>query len=217
MSTDVDSGFHYIVVEGPIGVGKTTLARRLAATYGAVLLLEAPEENPFLARFYRAPETHALATQMFFLLQRVRQMDGVRQSDMFNNLRVSDFLVEKDRLFAGLTLSAGEFELYDELYKRLLGDAPRPDLVIYLQAPVPVLRERIAHRGIDYEQPMEAAYLERVAAAYQRFFRHYDDAPLVIINAAEMDLAHGDEDYDLLLDQLATLRKGRHYMNPLPF
>ena len=217
MTRAMDSEFRYIAVEGPIGVGKTTLARRLAATFGAGLLLEAPDENPFLPGFYRAPEAHALATQMFFLLQRVKQMEGVRQGDMFNTLRVADFLVEKDRLFAGLTLSAGEYELYDELYRRLLGDAPRPDLVIYLQAPVPVLRERIARRGIDYEQPMEDLYLERVAGAYQRFFRRYDDAPLVVINAAEMDLAHADDDYDLLLDQLATLRKGRHYMNPLPF
>ncbi len=217
MTPRVDPDFRYIAIEGPIGVGKTTLARRMAATLDAELLLEAPEENPFLPRFYRAPEAHALATQMFFLLQRVRQMDGVRQGDMFNDLRVSDFLVEKDRLFAGLTLSAGEFELYEELYQRLLGDAPRPDLVIYLQAPVAVLRERIARRGIDYEQPMEDAYLERVAGAYQRFFRRYEAAPLVVINAAGMDLAHGDEDYDLLLEQLATLRKGRHYLNPLPF
>lgn len=213
----MDSEFCYIAIEGPIGVGKTTLARRLADTFGAGLLLEAPDENPFLPGFYRAPEAHALATQMYFLLQRVKQMEGVRQSDMFTTLRVSDFLVEKDRLFAALTLTAGEYELYEDLYRRLLGDAPRPDLVIYLQAPVPVLRERIARRGIDYEQPMEDLYLERVAGAYQRFFRRYDDAPLVVINAAEMDLAHGDDDYDLLLDQLATLRKGRHYMNPLPF
>ena len=123
----------------------------------------------------------------------------------------------KDRLFAELTLKAPEYRLYFEMYRRLLGDAPQPDLVIYLQAPVPVLQERIARRGIAYEMPMEGAYLERVAAAYQRFFRHYDDAPLVIINAAEMDLAHGDEDYDVLLEQLARLHKGRHYMNPLPF
>ena len=210
-------GFRYVAVEGPIGVGKTTLARRLAATWSAELLLEAPDDNPFLPAFYENPEPHALSTQLFFLLQRVRQMEGLRQEDLFNNLRVADFLVVKDRLFAELTLKPREFQLYREMYERLLEDSPRPDLVIYLQAPVPVLRERIARRGIDYEQPMDEDYLERVAAAYQRFFRQYDDAPLVIINAAEMDLAHGDDDYDHLLEQLGRLRKGRHYMNPLPF
>ena len=213
----VAGGFRHIAIEGPIGVGKTTLARRLAATWEAELLLEAPDDNPFLPAFYENPEAHALSTQLFFLLQRVKQMEGLRQEDLFNNLRVADFLVAKDRLFAELTLKPPEFSLYLEMYRRMLGDAPQPDLVIYLQAPVPVLRERIARRGIAYEQPMDEAYLERVALAYQRCFRHYDDAPLVVINAAEMDLDHGDDDYALLLEQLGRLCKGRTYMNPLPF
>lgn len=217
MSAERDTGFRHIAVEGPIGVGKTTLATRLARSYSAALLLEAPDDNPFLPGFYRNPAAQALPTQLFFLLQRVRQMEGLRQDDLFDSLRIADFLVDKDRLFAELTLDADEFRLYDEIYDRLLGDAPKPDLVIYLQAPVPVLRQRIAQRGISYEEPMDEAYLEQVTAAYQRFFRFYDDAPLVIINAAELDLANGDRDYDELLSQLATLRKGRHYMNPLPF
>jgi deoxyadenosine/deoxycytidine kinase len=197
------SDFNFIVVEGPIGVGKTTLARRLAESFAAELLLEEPQENPFLARFYENPRAHALSTQLYFLLQRAQQIHGLRQSDLFNRVRVADYLMDKDRLFAELTLEP------DELL--------RPDLVIYLQAPVSILQERIASRGIGYEQTIDAQYLQRLVSAYTRFFYHYEASPLVIINAASIDFANSDEDYQLLFDKLRDVGKGRHYLNPLPF
>lgn len=207
----------YIVVEGPIGVGKTTLARRLAESYGGEALLEAPEENPFLERFYGNPRAHALATQMFFLLQRVRQLGELRQADMFAPVRVADYMVEKDRLFARLTLDADELALYEQISDQLLGTVPSPDLVIYLQAPVNVLLDRIAARGVHYENDLDPHYLHRLVAAYTRFFYNFEAAPLVIVNAAEIDFAHSEDDYQLLFRQIQSIKRGRHYLNPLPF
>ena len=207
----------YVVVEGPIGVGKTTLARRLAESFGGELILEAPEENPFLARFYENPRANALSTQLFFLLQRVRQIERLRQADMFSAVRVADYLMEKDQLFAEMTLDAEELALYRQVYSQVVGEHVRPDLVIYLQAPVRVLRERIASRGHAYEERIDVQYLQRLVAAYTRFFYHYEDAPLVIVNAAEIDLAGNDRDYELLFERLKDIRSGRHYLNPLPF
>lgn len=206
----------YIVVEGPIGVGKTSLARRLAESFGSELLLEQAEENPFLERFYRDPRGAALPTQLFFLFQRARQIQALRQGDMFRPVRVADFLVEKDRLFARLTLDDEELRLYDQVYERLTIEAPKPDLVIYLQAPVEVLQERIARRGIPYERHMDSDYLQRLVDAYTHFFYHYDAAPLLIVNAAEIDLVGREEDYTLLLERVRAIRRGRHYFNPAP-
>ena len=204
----------YIVVEGPIGVGKTSLVRRLGDTFEAELLLEQAEDNPFLERFYQNPKHAALQTQLFFLFQRARQLQELRQSDLFSPVRVADFLLEKDKLFAQVTLSDDEFRLYEQVYSNLTLDAPRPDLVIYLQAPVSVLMARIYKRGRKYERNIEPDYLQRLIEAYTRFFYNYSDSPLLIVNAAEIDLVKGDKDYELLLQRIYNTRSGRHYLNP---
>ena len=204
-----------IVIEGPIGVGKTSLARRLAHSVGSELILEQAEENPFLERFYRNPRAAALQTQLFFLFQRTRQLEDIRQHDLFDTVRVADYLLDKDRLFAQLTLDEEEFALYEQVYSRLAVDVPVPDLVIYLQAPVDVLLERIERRGIRYEQHIERNYLERLQEAYARFFHAYDASPLLIVNAAQADFASNERDYAQLLDQVRRIRRGRHYYNPL--
>ena len=208
---------NFIVVEGPIGVGKTSLARRFARSFGSELLLEGADENPFLERFYKKPREAALPTQLFFLFQRARQMQELRQADMFSPVRVSDFLIEKDRLFAELTLEDDEFELYEQVYENMTMDAPQPDLVIYLQAPVEVLLSRIAKRGHDYERNISAAYLQRLNDSYTQFFYQYTAAPLLIVNATELDFVNSTQDYDMLLERVKTVGSGRHFFNPEPF
>jgi len=205
----------FVVVEGPIGVGKTTLAKRLAHSFGSNMLLEAAEENPFLEKFYENPRSAALPTQLHFLMQRTRQLKKLKQDDMFNPVRVSDFLIQKDRLFAELILDADELDLYEQVYSNLTLDIQRPDLVVYLQAPVDILLERINRRGVKHEKLIEAAYLERLCDAYIRFFYQYNAAPLLIVNAADIDFAHNDEEYELLLQQVLETRSGRHYFNPV--
>ncbi|MDH5485615.1 MAG: deoxynucleoside kinase [Gammaproteobacteria bacterium] len=206
----------YVVVEGPIGVGKTTLAKRLADSFESELLLEGATENPFMGKFYENPRAAALPTQLFFLLQRARQMQELRQGDMFNPVRVADFLMEKDRLFAELTLDDEELKLYEQVYQQLTFDVPEPDLVIYLQAPVEVLLDRIQNRGIQHERLIEASYLQRLSEAYIEFFYHYSDAPLLIVNARDVDFANNENDYQQLLQRVKNLRSGRHYFNPSP-
>jgi len=206
----------YIVVEGPIGVGKTSLARRLAATFHSELLLEGADQNPFLERFYQDPRGAALQTQLFFLLQRAQQMQDLRQGDIFSPVRVADFLLEKDRLFAQVNLDDDELRLYEQVYKHLTLDAPQPDLVIYLQAPVSVLEERIRQRGIASEQQITTEYLHGVVDAYARLFHYYTATPLLIVNAAEIDPIANESDFLALLDQVCTIKSGRHYFNPLP-
>ena len=205
----------YIVVEGPIGVGKTSLARRLAESFESDLLLEGADENPFLERFYQDPRSGALPAQLFFLLQRARQMQDMRQADMFRPVRVADFLIEKDRLFAELVLDAEELKLYEQVYEHVTIDAPVPDLVIYLQAPEDVLLKRIAKRGIRYERRIDASYLRRLSEAYTRMFHYYEAAPLLIVNAAHIDLVNSDEDYEALLEQIHLTTSGRQYFNPV--
>ena len=205
----------FVVVEGPIGVGKTTLAKRLAKSLGSNMLLEAAEENPFLEKFYENPRNAALPTQLYFLMQRTRQLKQLKQDDMFNPVRVADFLIQKDRLFAEVTLDSDELDLYEQVYSNLTLDIRRPDLVVYLQAPVEVLLARINRRGIKHEKWVEAAYLERLCDAYVRFFYQYNDAPLLIVNAADIDFAHNDDEYELLLEQVLETRSGRHYFNPV--
>lgn len=206
----------FVVIEGPIGVGKTSLAQRLAQTFGCELILEQSADNPFLERFYRNPRAAAFATQLFFLFQRTRQLQQIGQQDLFDTVRVADYLLEKDRLFARVTLDDEEFALYEQVYTKLAIDAPTPDLVVYLQAPVDVLMERIARRGIRYEQLIERSYLERLVDAYARYFLHYDAAPLLIVNAAGIDPIGNDADYELLLREIQKQRRGRQFFNPAP-
>jgi deoxyguanosine kinase len=205
----------YIVVEGPIGVGKTTLARRLGGTLEAELVLEQDAQNPFLERFYKNPKSGALPAQLFFLFQRAQQLGSLKQQDLFAPRRVADYLFEKDRLFAGLTLDAAEMALYEQVASRLDVDPPKPDLVLYLQAPVETLLARIGKRGIAYESGIDAAYLTRLNDAYARFFHEYDKAPLLIVNAANIDPVANQADYDELVAAIRRMKKGRMYYNPL--
>jgi len=207
-------GPRYIVVEGPIGVGKTSLAKRLSESFASELILEQAEQNPFLERFYRNRRYAALPTQLYFLLQRARQVEQIRQSDMFSPVRIADFLLEKDRLFAQLNLDANELSLYDQVAKTLVLDPPTPDLVVYLQAPAQVLMRRIASRGVAYEQWIDLDYLEQLGEAYARFFYDFDAAPLLIVNAASIDPIHREVDYQELLQTIARIKRGRHFFNP---
>jgi deoxyadenosine/deoxycytidine kinase len=205
----------YIAIEGPIGVGKTSLARRLAQSLDGELLLEGVESNPFLERFYRDPRGAALPTQLFFLFQRVAQVEQLRQADIFSDIRISDFMIDKDRLFAELNLDRDELLLYEKVYESLDFEPPVPDLVVYLQAPVDTLLFRIAGRSVRHEQRFGRRYLERLAEAYARFFHDYDQAPLLIVNAATIDPVHNEDHYEMLLHEISRNRSGRHFFNPV--
>ena len=207
-------GPRFIVVEGPIGVGKTSLAKRLAQSFASELILEQAEENPFLERFYKNRRNAALPAQLFFLLQRARQIEQIRQRDMFSPVRIADFLLQKDRLFAELNLEPSELGLYRQVADSLDLDPPTPDLVVYLQAPAPVLMRRVAMRGIAYEQLIDQEYLERLGEAYARFFYNFDEAPLLIVNAASIDPIHRESDYQELLQTIVRVKHGRHFFNP---
>ena len=207
----------FIAIEGPIGVGKTSLAKRLAETFNHQTLLEKTEENPFLERFYQNRGQAALATQLFFLFQRAQQIQDLRQTDLFEPVRVADFLIEKDPLFARVNLDREEYKIYEKVFRQLTIDAPRPGLVIYLQAPANVLLERIHRRGTEFEQNITQTYLETLNEVYSDFFLYYDGAPLLIVNAAEIDLVNNDSDYLQLVDHMLDIRNGRHYFNPTFF
>jgi len=206
----------YIVVEGPIGVGKTHLVKRLADSLSGSTLLEQPEHNPFLEKFYLQPKQSALPTQLSFLMQRVKLSKDLQQDDLFNDLQIADFMVEKDRLFAQITLDDDELALYNMVYDNLTLHHRAPDLVIYLQAPLAVLKNRVTQRGIGYEQRIEDAYLQRLTDSYADFFHYYDESPLLIVNAEQIDLVNSEQDYQNLLEQISTLQSGRQYYNPLP-
>ncbi len=204
----------FVVVEGPIGVGKTALVRRLVTAYGGEALLEEAADNPFLERFYQDPRRHALATQLYFLFQRSRQLAALCQDDLFRPLVVADFILDKDRLFARLNLDDEEYRLYHQVYQHLSPQMPTPDLVVYLQAPVPVLKARIQGRGIPYEQDISEAYLARVSEAYTQLFHHYDRGPLLIVNVEAVDLVNDDAAFALLVEAIRRVTSGRHYFNP---
>jgi deoxyguanosine kinase len=203
----------YIVVEGPIGAGKTSLARQIAAHLGGDALLERPEDNPFLARFYEDIARYALPTQLTFLFQRIDQLRGVGQLDMFRRATVGDFLLDKDPLFARLNLSDAEYQLYQKMYSHLRPEAPTPDLVIYLQAPVETLVERVRERGVDYERPITPHYLARLADAYSRYFYGYEEAPLLIVNSERLNFVASAEHFALLLSRIGSMRGRREFFN----
>jgi deoxyadenosine/deoxycytidine kinase len=204
-----------VVVEGLIGVGKTSLARKLASAVGAGTVFEQPMENPFLERFYKDRRAAAFPAQLHFLFQRARQLSELRQHDMFAQVRVADYMLDKDRLFARIVLDDEEFKLYDQVYTRLALDAPVPDLVVFLQAPVDILLARIDKRGIPYEKYIDAAYLERLSEAYTRYFHQYTASPLLIVNTAEIDPANNSRDFDDLFETIRRTTSGRHYVNPV--
>ena len=203
----------YIVVEGPIGAGKTSLARVLARRVGGEELFERPEDNPFLERFYGDMPRFALATQLTFLFQRADQLAGVGQFDMFRKLTVADFLLDKDPLFARLNLTDAEYGLYEKVYSHLKPQTPTPDLVIYLQAPVETLVERVHRRGVNFERRISAQYLSRLADAYGRYFYAYEAAPLLIVNSERLNFVDDEEHVQLLLARIASMRGRREFFN----
>ena len=205
--------YRHVVVEGPIGAGKTSLARRLAERASAQLLLEQPDENPFLARFYRDSARFALPTQMFFLFQRVQQLRELKQLDLFQTVVVSDFLLEKDRLFARLTLADDELRLYEQMHEQLKPGTAPPDLVIYLQARPETLIDRVARRGNPVEAGLSETYLRALVDSYTRFFHAYEEAPVLVVNTEHLNPVDRDEDFELLLDRVTRLRGRREYFN----
>ena len=205
--------YRYVVVEGPIGAGKTSLARKLAERYETELMLEDAGANPFLPRFYQDAARYALQTQLFFLFQRAGQVQELKQMELFGHATVSDFLLDKDRLFAQLNLSDEEYHLYQQIYAHLKPQMPTPDLVIYLQAPVEALVERIKRRGIDYETPISEEYLTRLGDIYSRYFYNYDASPLLIVNSEHLNFVDRPQDFELLLERIGQMRCGREYFN----
>jgi len=204
----------YIAIEGPMGVGKTALARRLADSLSADLILEELDENPFLERFYRDGRSAALPAQMFFLFARARQIEQMRQPDLFSNVRISDYLFTRDRLFAELNLDNEELKLYEQIADNLAVEAPVPDLVIYLQTSVDAIMQRLLRRDLPFDRFVERAYLERLTDAYSRFFHNYDEGPLLIVNASQIDPINNDADYKQLFQQIERTTGGRHFFNP---
>jgi deoxyguanosine kinase len=206
--------FPYVVIEGPIGSGKTTLARMLADKFSVELLSEKAEANPFLTRFYQDAQRYALPTQLFFLFQRSRQIEDMAQRDMFGQPTISDFFLEKDPLFARLNLDDEEYSLYHQIYQHLQLKAPKPDLVVYLQTPVDALMDRIEERNISYEQDMPREYIARLAEAYSEFFHGYDASPLLIVNNEKLNIIKDPEAFDLLIERIGQIKSSREYFNP---
>ncbi|HET7199243.1 MAG TPA: deoxynucleoside kinase [Burkholderiales bacterium] len=203
----------FIVVEGPIGVGKTSLAKRLAERLKSGLLLERPEQNPFLPRFYQDMARFALPTQLFFLFQRIAQLRELAQMDLFSRVTVCDFLLEKDPLFARLTLQGDELHLYQQIFDALKPQAPRPDLIVYLQAQPETLYERVRRRGVEFERPITAEYLALLADSYNRFFYHFSGSSVLIVNSEKLDFVRADRDLGLLVERVGAMRGKREFFN----
>ena len=206
--------YPYIVIEGPIGCGKTTLARLLSEKFNVQLLSEKAEENPFLPRFYQDAQRYALPTQLFFLFQRSRQISDMNQRDMFSAPTVADFFLEKDPLFARLNLDDEEYTLYHQIYTHLQLKSPKPDLIIYLQTPVDELAERIEERNISYEQEIPREYIERLADAYSEFFHSYDASPVLIVNNEKLNITKDETALNLLIERIGQIKSSREYFNP---
>lgn len=205
----------YIVVEGPIGVGKTSLAKSLAAEFQARPVFERVEDNPFLTKFYEDPETYAFQNQIFFLLSRYRQQRDLSQQDLFAQNTVSDYLFAKDKIFAMLTLSSEELSLYDQIYQLLDTRVPKPDLVVYLQARPEVLYKRVKKRDKNYEKGLTLEYLKEVAQSYNRFFFHYDETPLLVVNTSEIDFVSSSKDLADLIKEINNMSSGTQHYIPL--
>ncbi len=206
--------YPYIVIEGPIGSGKTTLASMLSEKFNVQLLSEKAEANPFLPRFYQDAQRYALPTQLFFLFQRSRQISDLNQRDMFSKPTVADFFLEKDPLFARLNLDDEEYTLYHQIYSHLQLKSTKPDLVVYLQTPVDELVERIGERNVSYEQEIPHEYIERLADAYSEFFHSYDASPLLIVNNEKLNIIKDTEALDLLIKRISQIKSSREYFNP---
>ena len=211
--TSLPEKYRYIVVEGPIGAGKTSLARKLADATGASTLLEDPGANPFLPGFYQDRARYALPTQLFFLFQRVSQVRDLGQADMFRHATVADFILDKDPLFARLTLNDDELKLYQQIYASIKPQSATPDLVIYLQAPTEVLAERVKRRGLAYETSISEDYLLRLGETYARFFYQYDEAPLLIVNSEHLNFVDTPADFDLLIERIIAMRGTREFFS----
>ncbi len=205
----------YIVVEGPIGVGKTSLAKILAAEFQARTVFERVEDNPFLSKFYKSRETYAFQNQTFFLLNRYQQQIELAQQDLFSQNTIADYLFAKDQIFASLTLSAEELSLYQQIYALLNMRVPKPDLVVYLQARPEVLYKRVKKRDKKYERGVTFEYLREVAQAYNRFFFHYDETPLLVANTSEIDFVSSSKDLADLIKEINTMGSGTQHYIPL--